>query len=130
MQRFAVIVAVLMAACGGSKGTGADFGGDAGVEAAPEDLALDLGRLRLRRRGSAGGHKGLASIISHLHSPDFPRLRLGIGAPPPGWDGVDWVLSRFAPQERPLADEAVANAAEAVEFLLREGIEAAMNRYN
>jgi PTH1 family peptidyl-tRNA hydrolase len=95
-----------------------------------DDLALDLGRLRLRRRGSAGGHKGLASIISHLHSPDFPRLRLGIGAPPPGWDGVDWVLSRFAPQERPLADEAVANAAEAVEFLLREGIEAAMNRYN
>ena len=95
-----------------------------------DDLALDLGRIRLRRKGSPGGHKGLASIINHLHTSDFPRLRVGIGAPPPGWDGVDWVLSRFTAQERPIAGEAVANAAEAVEFLLREGMDSAMNRYN
>ncbi len=95
-----------------------------------DDLALDLGRIRLRRKGSDGGHKGLASIISHLHTSEFARLRIGIGQPPPELGAVDYVLGRFTSQERPIADEAVARAADAVEVMLQDGIESAMNQFN
>jgi len=95
-----------------------------------DDLALDLGRLRLRPGGSAGGHKGLASVAEHLGHEAYPRLRVGIGPLPDGWDGADFVLGRFTETERPVVERAVQRAADAAEVWLAEGIETAMNRFN
>ena len=95
-----------------------------------DDINLDLGRLRLRRGGSEGGHRGLRSIAERLGTRDYPRLRIGIGAPPGGMDARDWVLSPFAPEDREAAEEAVARAAKAIECALREGFETAMNEFN
>ncbi len=95
-----------------------------------DDIHLDLGRLRLRRSGSAGGHKGLISIIEHLHTQDFPRLRMGIGRPPEGVRGMDYVLGAFRRSEWPTVHEMIARASEAAETWVYFGIEEAMNRYN
>lgn len=95
-----------------------------------DDLDLQLGRLRVRRRGSAGTHKGMRSVVESLGTEDFPRLRLGIGPLPPEADAVAFVLSPFRREEQPLVEEMLDRAAESVECWLREGIEAAMNRYN
>lgn len=95
-----------------------------------DDLNLDLGRLRLRRGGSAGGHNGLKSINEKLGTKDYPRLRIGIGAPQGGMGARDWVLSEFAPEEREAADEAVKRARACVEMIVTDGIEAAMNEFN
>ncbi len=102
-----------------------------------DDLDLPVGRLRMRSRGSHGGQKGLRSIIGAIGSGDFPRLRIGIGRPVvdgrPTWepeDIADHVLSDPPPQEAETLQAAAAQAAEAVETVLREGLEAAMNRYN
>lgn len=94
-----------------------------------DDVNLPLGRLRLRARGSAGGHNGLKSIIAHLGTEEFPRLRLGVGTPEPG-EMVDHVLGRFAKAERDLLREQVGRAADAVECFLQAGIDEAMNRFN
>jgi PTH1 family peptidyl-tRNA hydrolase len=93
-----------------------------------DDLALPLGRLRLRESGSAGGQKGLASILQHLGTQAIPRLRVGIGAAE--GDASSHVLGRFSPEERPVLDGAVARAAEAIEFAQSHGFAAAMNKYN
>lgn len=93
-----------------------------------DDVNLPVGRLRIRASGSAGGHKGLKSIIHSLGSEDFPRVRIGIGAPDKGM--VDYVLSRFTRDERPIIKAAVDRAADAVEAILSSGIEPAMNEYN
>ena len=93
-----------------------------------DDMDLDPGRIRLRPQGSAGGHNGVQSIITALGSQDFPRLRIGIG-PPPG-DPIRYVLSTFSPEVREAMARAVRHSAEAVECLLRDGIEAAMNQFN
>ncbi|MCL6629059.1 MAG: aminoacyl-tRNA hydrolase, partial [Armatimonadetes bacterium] len=90
---------------------------------------LPLGRLRIRARGSSGGHKGLRSIIHSLASEDFPRIRIGIGSPEQ-IDMVDYVLSRFNRSERRTIKEAVEKAADAVEAILSEGLDQAMNRFN
>jgi PTH1 family peptidyl-tRNA hydrolase len=95
-----------------------------------DDVDLELGRIRLRKKGSAGGHRGLRSVIHCLGDPNFPRLRLGIGPVPPRWDTADFVLSPFGPDERPVIDEAVIGAMGAVESWLVEGIDATMNDYN
>lgn len=95
-----------------------------------DDLDLDRGRLRLRGQGSAGTHKGMRSVVAALGTEQFPRLRLGIGPLPPGTDAVSFVLSRFRPHERQSVQIMMAQVAEAVECLLSEGLEAAMNRYN
>lgn len=95
-----------------------------------DDVHLPLGKLRLRRSGSAGGHNGLASIIECLGTEAFPRLRLGVGAPPPGSDQVSYVLSRFAAEEREVIAAAIACAADAAAAWVMLGIEAAMNRFN
>lgn len=95
-----------------------------------DDVDLPLGRLRLRREGSAGGHNGLRDIIATFGSNEFNRLRVGIGRPGSTRETVNHVLSTFRPNERELATEVIATAADAVELWLREGIEAAMNRYN
>jgi len=95
-----------------------------------DDLDLPLGRIRLRRGGSAGGHNGLKSIIDALGTTEFPRLRVGIGRPPEGVDPADYVLARFRPEEQPVVAEALERAAQALEAAVTEGIAAAMNRFN
>ena len=95
-----------------------------------DDVALPLGRLRLRLRGSSGGQKGMESIIAELRTEDIPRLRIGIGPQPPGWDSADFVLGRFSPQEEKAFQEVLAEAGEAVRVAAQEGLEAAMNRFN
>jgi len=92
-----------------------------------DDIDLPLGKIRLRRGGSAGGHNGLRDIIAALGSNEFNRLRVGIGR---AGETVDHVLSTFKKDERDVAAEAIATAADAAELWLAEGIEAAMNEYN
>ena len=93
-----------------------------------DDFRLDFGRLRFRRKGSDGGHNGLASVLEKMGSEDIPRLRLGIGPPAPGEDSIDYVLSRFRPEEA--VDELVDRGCQAIAAYLEEGLERAMNRFN
>jgi PTH1 family peptidyl-tRNA hydrolase len=95
-----------------------------------DDLALPFGRLRLRPKGSDGGHKGLASIILHLGRGDFPRLRVGIDAPEPGKDAVQYVLEPFSEDQAGLLPEVLARAADACLTVVTQGIQSAMNRFN
>lgn len=95
-----------------------------------DDLDLPLGTLRLRPSGGSGGHKGLQSIIQQLGSEDFPRLRIGVSRPPPGWDPADYLLSDFTPAEQALLPDIYERVIAAVETWLKEGIMAAMNRFN
>ena len=96
-----------------------------------DDVNLPLGQLRFRATGSAGGHNGLKSMIERLGSEAFCRLRIGIGEREhPEQDLADHVLSRFAPDERPIIDEALERGAEGCRLWIAEGIEACMNRYN
>ncbi len=95
-----------------------------------DDVNLPLGRLRLRASGSAGGHNGFRSIIQHLGTQAFPRLRVGVGRGDLRRDLADHVLARFEPDEEAAAMKAVARAADAVEMFLSEGFDAAMNQYN
>ncbi len=95
-----------------------------------DDLDLPLGTIRLRPSGGSGGHKGMQSIIEQLGSEDFPRLRIGIGRPPSGWDPADYVLSNFTPAEQSLLPGLYERIVAAAETWLREGITVAMNRFN
>lgn len=95
-----------------------------------DDANLPLGKLRLRPRGSHGGHRGLRSVIKALQTEDFPRLRIGIGSPSSGQNLVDYVLSPFAPDEEGVLRVAIARAAEAVLMFVTEGIERAMSAFN
>lgn len=95
-----------------------------------DDINLELGILRIRRNGGAGGHKGIKSIIDSIESQSFPRLRVGIGQPPQGMEAIDYVLSRFSAQERDKIDEVEKTAVEAMKVIILEGIDAAMNKYN
>jgi PTH1 family peptidyl-tRNA hydrolase len=95
-----------------------------------DDVHLDLGRMRLRRSGSAGGHRGLESIIQQLHSQEFARLRLGVGTPPEGVEMMDYVLKGFGRREWPLVREVLSRAAQAIETSVYHGIDEAMNRFN
>lgn len=95
-----------------------------------DDLDLPLGRIRLRARGTHGGHNGLRSVVEALGSEAFPRMRVGIGRPPEGVDPADYVLTRPTAAERPVYDTTLDRAADAVETAVRDGTAAAMNRYN
>ncbi|RLC86753.1 MAG: aminoacyl-tRNA hydrolase [Chloroflexi bacterium] len=95
-----------------------------------DDLDLPLGTIRLRPEGGSGGHKGMRSIIEHLGSQEFPRLRIGIGRPPGQMDPAAYVLQDFSTEEETLLDEVLERAVAAIETWLTEGIEAAMERYN
>ena len=96
-----------------------------------DDVALPLGKLRIRAGGSAGGHNGLKNIIAHLGTDQFPRIRVGVGAPAhPDHEMVDWVIGNFTPQERKTVDAAVEKALDAAECLIEKGVQEAQNRYN
>lgn len=95
-----------------------------------DDLALDLGMMRLRRGGSDGGHKGVRSVIAYLKTADIARLRLGIGKPSEGTSAINFVLSRFAKSDGAKVEEMLDRAAQAVEAYVKEGIEVTMNRFN
>ena len=95
-----------------------------------DDLNLPVAKLRFRAKGSSGGQKGLEDIVCRLGTENFARLRVGIGAPPEGWDWADYVLSKFTKQEIPEVEEAFREAARAVVVWAREGIEFCMNHYN
>ena len=96
-----------------------------------DDVALPQGQLRIRRTGSAGGHNGLKNIISHLGSEAFPRIKVGVGGKPhPDSDMADWVLGKFTGQDKKAMEEAIKRAADAVETLLKAGVDQAMSRHN
>ena len=95
-----------------------------------DDISLPVGQLRLRKKGSAGGHNGIKNIIAHLGSQDFPRIKIGVGEKPAGWDLKDHVLGAFSKEDEPLVKESIENAADACKIMLTDGIESAMNIYN
>ena len=95
-----------------------------------DDMNLALAKLRFRGSGSSGGQKGLEDVIRRLGTDQVPRLRIGIGGPPSGRDGADFVLGRFTKVELPEIEEAIWRAADAVEVWAREGLATSMNRYN
>ncbi len=95
-----------------------------------DDTDLDVGRLRIRAEGSAGGHNGIKNIISHLGTQEFQRIRIGIGGKPPGWDLADYVLRRFEKNEQKMIRDALKDTADVAEVIISEGIDSAMNQYN
>ena len=96
-----------------------------------DEMSLPIGKLRIRTKGSAGGHNGLKNIIAHLGTDSFPRIRIGVGAPPhPDYDVADWVLSVFRNKDAEEMADAAKRAAEAVECYVLHGPERAMNRFN
>lgn len=96
-----------------------------------DDTALDVGKLRIRKGGSAGGHNGLKSIIQQLGTDQFPRIRVGVGKKPhPDYDLADWVLGKFQGEDKKAIDAAVERCADAVECYIKEGPDRAMNKFN
>ena len=95
-----------------------------------DELDLPVGRVRIKRGGGHAGNRGVQSVIESLQSPDFVRVRVGIGRPPAGIEGADHVLSGFPPEERPAVDDSVVRAADAVLLAVRAGVEAAMVEVN
>ena len=95
-----------------------------------DDISLEPGNLRLRVKGSAGGHNGLKSIIEHIGTSVFPRLRLGVGEKPFGWDLADHVLARFPKEQEPVMRDVMARVVEEIPVYVTEGPEAAMSKYN
>ncbi len=95
-----------------------------------DDLDLSFGRIRLRAKGSAGGHRGVLSILEALGDENFFRVRIGIGRPPGGVDPTGFVLSPFSEEERPLVGQVVSRAAQAVQSLLKDGVRQAMEKFN
>lgn len=96
-----------------------------------DDIALETGRLRIRAKGSAGGHNGLKSIIYHLKTDEFGRIRMGVGAPGHSeYDLADYVLGRFGKDEIPVMEDAIIRAADAACMIIQSDIDAAMNKYN
>ena len=95
-----------------------------------DDISLDVGKMRIRRKGSDGGHNGIKSIIYLTGSDQFPRIKVGVGAKPPKMDLADYVLSRFGAEEQKIMDEAFGEAAEAAVMMMTTGAERAMNHYN
>ncbi len=96
-----------------------------------DDISLEPGKLRIKRKGSAGGHNGIKSIIAHLGSEEFPRIKLGVGKKPhPDYDLADWVLSNFPKKDIPLMREAMDNALGALEMMIKGDTEGAMSKYN
>lgn len=95
-----------------------------------DDISLDVGQLRIRKKGSAGGHNGVKNIIAHLGTQEFPRIKVGIGNKPEGWDLADYVLSRYSKSEQEALEEAADGVVGALKLMLADDIDGAMNRYN
>ena len=95
-----------------------------------DDISLDVGQLRIRKKGSAGGHNGLKNIISHLGHDTFMRVKMGVGEKPKGWDLADYVLGHFTADERKIMDEAAGRAADAIRMMIAEDVDVAMNQFN
>ncbi len=95
-----------------------------------DDISLPPGQLRIRKKGSAGGHNGMKSIIAHLGTQNFLRIKVGVGEKPPGWDLADYVLGRMSKAERSDAEESFVDAVGAISLLLKGEVESAMNQYN
>ena len=95
-----------------------------------DDISLAPGQLRIRAKGSAGGHNGIKSIIAHLGTQEFPRIKVGVGDKPKKMDLADYVLSRFSKEDRAVMEDAFREAAGAVETMITQGADAAMNQFN
>ena len=96
-----------------------------------DDISLEPGKLRIKRKGSAGGHNGIKSIIAHLGTENFPRIKLGVGKKPhPEYDLADWVLSNFPKSDIPLVRNAIDDACNALEYMVKGDIDGAMSRFN
>lgn len=95
-----------------------------------DDISLEPGQLRIRLKGSAGGHNGIKNIIAHLGTQEFPRIKVGVGAKPPRMDLAAYVLSRFSQGEQKLMDDAFSEAAGAAVMMMTDGADRAMNHYN
>lgn len=95
-----------------------------------DDISLDVGQLRIRKKGSAGGHNGIKNIIAHLGTQEFPRIKVGVGDKPKKMDLADYVLSRFSKEDRAAMEDAFKEAAKAVEVMITEGMDIAMNQFN
>ena len=93
-----------------------------------DDVSLDVGNLRIRKKGSAGGHNGVKSILAHLGHDVFGRIKVGVGEKPKGWDLADYVLGTFSKAERQLIEESLPKICHAVEVILNDGMDEAMNR--
>lgn len=95
-----------------------------------DDISLAPGKLRLRKKGSAGGHNGIKNIITHLGTQNFKRIKVGVGSKPAEWDLKDFVLGHFSAEERTLLEDAFTRCAEASELIVADEFDQAMNRYN
>jgi len=95
-----------------------------------DDLDMDLGRVRVKTHGGAGGHNGLRSLIFALDTQEFIRIKVGIGRPEPGHDMANYVLSPFLSEEEPIMNSATRQAVEALECVVEQGVQEAMNRFN
>lgn len=95
-----------------------------------DDVDIDLGKIRVRAKGSAGTHNGMRSVVYQIQSDEFPRVRIGIGKPPERMDIVDFVLGRFLEGEKKIIGESIANAAKAAAAIVEYGVDKAMNLYN
>lgn len=95
-----------------------------------DDMDIPAGTVRIRKKGSSGGHNGIKSIIAHVGGEDFARVRIGVGRPPAGWTVINHVLAPFAAEDVPKIREAIGYLLPAVECIVTDGVELAMNRYN
>lgn len=95
-----------------------------------DDIDIELGKIRIRPGGSSGTHNGMKSVIYHLKSDEFPRIRVGIGKPGEDRDLADYVLAGFGAEDRELVDKSISNAADAAVTIIKAGIDTAMNKYN
>lgn len=95
-----------------------------------DDVSLDVGQLRIRKKGSAGGHNGIKSIISHLGTSEFPRIKVGVGEKPKGYDLADYVLGRFSKAERETMEDGYQNAVKATALIVQGEMDQAMNEFN
>lgn len=95
-----------------------------------DDISLDVGQIRIRKKGSAGGHNGLKNIILHLGHDQFERIKMGVGEKPQGYDLADYVLGHFTQMEQEILQDSIARAVQAVGTIMTDGVDQAMNRYN
>ena len=95
-----------------------------------DDISLDVGQLRIRKKGSAGGHNGIKNIIAHLGHSVFPRIKVGVGEKPKQYDLAGYVLGHFSKAEREVMEDGYQNAVKAIELMVNDEIETAMNEFN